>query len=146
MYFQQKTYGILELRYIKKGGSYSTISPLGSQVMDYINLHYAEIPVMIGSMSNLYINNEERKFIIEAGIAFAKLFSVKPQLNRYDYSPLISFKKLDASWVIKLKFPSKTKNKNLLFGIRTSGSVFSIHEKFNLKNTCSGMELAYTFR
>lgn len=145
-YLHKKYYINLEIRYIQKGSVYEYVNPYTTRNFEFLRLNYMELPVSIGYKLQTYKIN----FFIESGFAYAKLFSSKVKINEYAYLTGISnaefFKDYDISWFTCFKYPLNKKGKeNLLFGLRFSYSLFTIHEYDKLKNMVYGLQMDYIF-
>lgn len=145
-YFNKKYYLNLELRYIQKGSVYEYLNQYATQFFEVLRLNYMELPVSVGYK----LKTNKRNYFIESGFAYAKLFSSKVKMNDFAYRTGItnaeSFKDYDISWFSSFKFPLKKKGKeNLLFGLRFSHSLFTIHEYYKLKNMVYGLQIDYIF-
>jgi hypothetical protein len=140
----KKTYFVFELRYIQKGSIYEYTNQYATQSFEVLRFNYIEIPVMLG----LTYKIKKRDYFFETGPAYAKLVFSEMKINELAYRtniPDISgFYNYDLSWIGSLKFPINAKGKkNLLFGVRVSCSVFSIHPNYSLRNLDYGLQLEY---
>ena len=149
--FTPGTYGVLELRYIKKGTTFGYINQYFTQSFETIKFDYIEIPVLIGK--RIVDNTDFRKidFSFETGFAFAKLYSSRlgyMELTRRTNSVSLSgFKNFDVSWVVQIKFPYRiVKKERLMVGLRMERSLVTIHNKYKLYNFDYGVELNYVFK
>ncbi len=139
-------YTSMELRYVRKGSIYEFINDQTVISYEILKLNYVELPLVLG-----YIYRPYKKYrIFETGFSVAKMFSSRlalDELNNRNGTPEISqFRELDVSWVGAAKFPiNRLKANNLLFGIRVSHSLFSIHEFYKLYNFIYGLQLDYLF-
>jgi hypothetical protein len=145
-FLNKKYYLNLELRYIQKGSVYEYLNQYATQSFELLRLNYMELPVSVGYK----IKTNKKNYFIESGFAYAKLFSSKVKMNEFAYRTGItnaeSFKDYDVSWFSSFKFPLNKKGKeNLLFGLRFSHSLFTIHEYYKLKNMVYGLQLDYVF-
>jgi hypothetical protein len=136
----------LEIRYIQKGSIYEYSSQPTVKNQELLRLNYFEIPVLLGY--NLRIN--KKSYMFETGFGIAKMFSSKLKLEEFanrNYNPDAKrFKENDISWIGSVKFPLNRRGKeNLLFGLRCSYSIFSIHENYTLRNLVYGIQLDYLF-
>ncbi|MBN1819113.1 MAG: PorT family protein [Prolixibacteraceae bacterium] len=140
--FKKKLYGVFELRYIQKGSIYEFSNQYGNKALELLKLHYMEIPLLIG----YNLSSIQKPVYLETGLAFSNRFNSKMAFNKLiertntpnaDY-----FKNNDFSFIINCKFPINRK-KNLLLGVRTEYSIFSIHEYYNLHNWDYGVEFNY---
>ena len=143
-YLGKKYYLNLELRYIQKGSVYEYLNQYASQSFELLRLNYMELPVSIGYK----LKTDKNDYFIETGFAYAKLFLSKVKMNEFAYRTGItnaeSFKNYDISWFSSFKFPlNKKGNQNLLFGLRFSHSLFTIHEYYKLKNMVYGLQIDY---
>jgi hypothetical protein len=145
-YLNKKYYFNLELRYIQKGSVYEYLNQYATQSFEVLRLNYMELPVSVGYK----LKTNKKNYFIEFGFAYAKLFSSKVKMNDFAYRTGItnaeSFKDYDISWFSSFKFPLNKKGKeNLLFGLRFSHSLFTIHEYYKLKNMVYGLQIDYMF-
>lgn len=132
------------LCYTQKGSIYEYTSDFGSPVHEFCRLNYIEAPVIIGV--NGKVNNRKIKF--ETGIAYGKMFlsslSIAEMSNRFTNTKMENFKTNDLSWIAAIKLPLKImKKEKLWIGLRSSYSLFSIHEYYKLRNFVYGIELSY---
>ena len=146
-YLHKKYYLNLELRYIQKGSVYEYINQYATQSFDVLRLNYLELPVSFGYR----LKTDKRNYFIETGFAYGKLFSSKVKINEFAYRTGASnaeyFKDYDISWFSCFKFPLNKKGKdNLLFGLRFSHSLLTIHEYYKLMNMVYGLQMDYIFR
>jgi hypothetical protein len=145
-YIDKNIYYTIELRYIQKGGIYLYINDYGTESLDLLRLNYIEIPVLLG----FTFKRNKKDYMLETGPGFAQLFSSKLKINEFVnrnvYPEAQKFKKQDLSWIGCFKFPLNQKGKrNILFGLRFSYSLFSIHQNHKLKNMVYGIQLDYIF-
>jgi len=143
-FIQKKTYIGFEIRFIQKGSIYEISNPYGALVFEMLRLNYTEIPVLIGKT----LKFNKKQYLLESGIGFARLFSSEVNVNKYikrsNNPTAVGFKNIDFSWITSLKF-AINKKENLLFGVRTSYSILSIHEHYKLHNLDYGIQLDYVF-
>ncbi len=145
-YITKNNYINLELRYIQKGSVYEYLNLFGTINLDMIRLNYLEVPILCGH--KFYIN--EREYFIETGLGYARHFSSISEISEFgsrNYSPDAKyFKNHDLSWLSSFKFPLNRQGKqNLLFGLRFSYSLLSIHNNYNLRNLVYGIQFDYVF-
>lgn len=143
-HFSKTIYGIIELRYSRKGSIYEFISSYGTQAFESIRLDYIEIPLMVGYK----IKVKRKHLFTETGLAFARLIYSKmmlSDLNPWDCSSnMNNFKQNDYSFVAMVKYPV-IKSEKLLVGFRFSHSLVSIHSFYKLYNMDYGIEVYYLF-
>ena len=140
--FQEKWYGVLELRYMQKGSIYEFANQYGNRALEVLRLNYMELPVLVG-----YKFPKKRKPVyVETGLAYSRLFKselkFRKLVERIKTPNAEYFKNDDFSWVVDLKFAINHKN-NLLLGFRTEYSLLSIHKYYKLHNLDYGVELDY---
>ena len=145
-YLLKKCYLNLELRFIQKGSVYEYLNLYSTQSFEVLRLNYVELPVSLGYK----LKTDTRDYFIESGFAYGTLFSSKVKIDEFAYrtgtSNAESFKDYDISWFSSFKFPLNKKGKeNLLFGLRFSHSLFTIHEYYKLKNMVYGLQIDYIF-
>lgn len=136
----------IEIRYIQKGSTYEYINQFGMQSYEVLRLNYIEIPIMLGY--TFYVNKKDYTF--STGPGFARRFSSKMKIDEFmqrnNGTDVDSFKYFDFSWISSFSFPLNRKGKrNLLFGMRYSYSLLSIHENYKLRNMVYGIQLNYLF-
>jgi hypothetical protein len=144
--FSRNSYAAIELRYMEKGSIYEFISQYGTQAFETLNLDYIEIPFLFGYK----IKPFKRQFYCEFGFAYAKLISSNIKNNdlttRMGTPNANDFKNYDLSWIADLKFPLVKKwERHVLFGLRMSRSILSIHRYYKIYNFDYGLELNYIF-
>jgi len=149
--FNPETYGVLELRYIRKGTTYGYINKYFTQSFETIKFDCIEVPVLYGVNSVLHSKGGDINFSIETGFAFSKLFSSRLKYDaltrRETPASLSGFKNYDISWVAQVKLPYRTGKKHtILLGIRMERSIVSIHKEVKLFNFDYGFELNYLFK
>ncbi len=138
-FLTKKIYGNVEFRYISKGTMGATLYYNG------IKLNYIEIPFTAGYQFNFLKN----RMFVEAGVAYAKLLSLKIFSQNTSMNPefLREFKKNDLSLLTKIIYPLKIKNSDKFFiAFRFSHSIQSIHNNFKIYNLNYGIELDYLFK
>jgi len=136
----------LELRYIRKGSIYEYVNNYNSLSFEIVKLLYTEIPLLY----YYQYSTTKRKIRFESGVAIARLFASKVNfdelLPRIDTPDPNNYRNMDVSWIGAIKFPVRLLRKDkLLFGIRYSHSLFSIHKDYKLRNMDYGLELNYSF-
>ena len=146
-HLSEKIYFGLELRYIQKGSVFEYGNLFQTRSVETMRINYAEIPVSVGYT----FKTNKKDYFFETGLAYGKQISANLYLNKFtsenDISNIDQFKENDLSWVGSLKFPINEKRKNnLLFGIRTSYSLKSIHRYYNLRNWVYGVQVDYLIR
>lgn len=144
--FTKKIYSILELRYINKGSIYEFTSQYGTPAFETLFLNYVEIPVLLGYKNKI----NKRTYYFESGFAYAKMISsnlhANELLSRTGTPNADKFESRDISWIGSFKFPlTKKWNEKLLFGLRVSHSIFSIHKYYKIYNFDYGIEFYYVF-
>jgi len=140
--FTEQVYGVIELRYIQKGSIYEFANQYGNRALEVLRLGYIELPLLVG-----YKFIKKKKHIYaETGLAYSRLFKSEMKfgelVERIKTPGASNFKNDDLSWVADLKFAITRKN-NLLLGLRTEYSLFSIHRNYNIHNFDYGVELDY---
>ncbi|MCK9499524.1 MAG: PorT family protein [Bacteroidales bacterium] len=145
-YLLKRYYFNFEIRYIQKGSVFAFLDQSATTYSEILRLNYMELPVSLGYQ--LKIKN--KKYFIETGFAYAKLFSSKGNINefvnRFGTINSENFNDYDISWFSSLKYPINKKNKgNLLLGLRFSYSLFTIHRDYKLKNMVYGLQMDYKF-
>lgn len=138
----KKVIGTLELRYIRKGGSYEFINDWGQREFESLKLMYVEMPVLLGFKGN----TRKLDYRFETGFGIARLINsdmIYDELTERIQTPNVAeFKKYDLSWIADFKF-NINKAKTLLFGLRFEYSVLSVHQIYNLRNMAYGIEIDY---
>jgi hypothetical protein len=148
--FTPEFYGVLELRYMKKGTTFGYINKYFTQSFETIHFNYLEIPILWGINGVYSATSGLVNYSFESGFAFSKLFSSHLQYDeltrREVTASLTGFRNNDVSWVAQVKLPYRTgKKHNLLVGLRVERSLLSIHKKLKLYNFDYGFELNYLF-
>lgn len=142
--FHKKIYFGFGLRYTQKGSIYEYTSDFGTPAYEVCRLNYIEAPIIIGTNCKL----NKKIFKLETGIAYGKMFlsslNIAKMSNRFSTPKMDHFKTNDLSWITSVKLPLKfIKKQKLWFGLRSSYSLFSIHEYYKLKNFNYGIEFTY---
>ncbi|NVO21089.1 MAG: outer membrane beta-barrel protein [Bacteroidetes bacterium] len=146
--FNIDTYGLLELRYTRKGCKFGYINKIFTQSFERVILDYIELPVMYGANSVFHGKSGDKAFAFETGFAFSRLFSSRldydPEMKREVTANISGFRNYDISWIGRIKIPYKTKKRHaLLWGFRIEDSLLSINNQYKLRNFCFGIELNY---
>lgn len=142
----KKIYFNFEMRYIQKGSVYTYLNEYGTESDELLRLNYLEIPIQLGYI----FKRNKKEFLFETGFGFARLFNTKFKksgfTDRNAYPNIDKFKKQDISWIGSFKYPLNQKGKkNLLFGLRFSYSLFTIHQYYKIRNMDYGIQLEYVF-
>jgi hypothetical protein len=142
--FTSRLYSTIEFRYINKGSIYEFLTEYSTQSFKTVCLDYLEFPILVGYKTRLVY----RTYCLESGLAFARLMgsNLKSLSNSTSNSNVADFKKNDISWICSLKFPLFMKWKDkLLFGLRVSRSIMTIHKIYKIYNFDYGIEFDYNF-
>jgi hypothetical protein len=114
-----------ELEFIQKG-SREVAHPDQGIIHSYeIKLDYAEVPFLF----NYVIN---KKYIPEAGIAFAYLIKSGEIIDDYNYTPVLAFNKFEYSFIIGFNYKLTDKFRA---NIRYSYSIFPVRKLMGDKST-----------
>ena len=143
----EKIYLEMELRYIQKGSVFEYGNDFGTRSVETMRINYVEIPILIG----LSFQINKKDFLVENGLGYAKQISSEIHINKHtsqnEFSNIDNFRDDDFSWIGSLKFPANQKKKNnLLLGLRTSYSLKSIHNNYNLRNLIYGVQVEYLIK
>ena len=131
--FSQRLYSTLEFRYISKGSIYQFLTLFGTESFKTVSLYYLELPILVGYK----IRPVKRTYSLESGLAFARLMdsNLESSSNSNSNSNIAGFRENDISWICSLKFPLFMQWKDkLLFGLRVSRSILSIHKNYKIYN------------
>ncbi len=91
--FNENWYGDMEVLFTQKG---SRTTPAQSNSLGYtykLQFNYVEIPVMVGY-------NDKNRLLFQAGLAYARLFSVKEEINGSDFTDPENFENMELSYVL----------------------------------------------
>jgi hypothetical protein len=144
--FTNTIFSTFELRYSTKGSYYGYTNEYGTQASESLYLNYLELPLLVGYK----FKHSKKTFYLESGFEFSKLVSSRVESNnqpqRENMPSTKDFKNNDISWIGSFKFPLIKKwQEHLLFGIRLTRSIPSIHKYCKIYNFEYGVEFNYIF-